>query len=60
METYKINITDEDGILLNQIIIDPEEMNWDTPNTKGLLINEIFDEIKKDIINKKEKENKKC
>jgi len=49
MTKYFINITTEDGELLNRMAIETFEMNWDTANSKREITMEIFDEIYRDI-----------
>ena len=44
---YRIHITSEEGVLLNSIKIDTDDLNWDSQPTINLLGDEIIDEIKR-------------
>ena len=46
---FKIHITTDQGELLDTIIINTDERNWDTSNTKGMLAADIFTEIYRHI-----------
>lgn len=46
---YKINITTNEGELLNVIDVDTEEKNWNTQPTKHCIAIEIFEEIERHL-----------
>lgn len=49
MPKFKVSLTDQDGIVINQYEIDPNEMNWNTQAMRHLFANELFDEMERHL-----------